>query len=368
MGLIRLLLALCVVAGHTAGWYDMPLLDGAFAVQLFYVISGYYIADILCGKYNIAGGIGVFYSNRLLRLLPTYWIILLLTLLCMPLVGRATHLSLAEWRQALSQADIFSIAAIVFANIAILFQDMALFSYFSPSDGGIHGTLNFRDHTLPMYRFLLVPQAWSIGLELAFYALAPWLVTRSLKLLIGVILLSLLARSASYAAGFFYDPFSYRFFPFELATFCLGALMARSGHCLTLPAAWRPGLLLLCVVTILCFRLIPPIGNLGLPVVLDVAWRQIVLIGGLALALPSLAALDLAPKWDRYLGSLSYPLYINHHFVLLLVMGFTGSDGIGGWKSLLVTALALALAALLVRYVEQPVDRWRQGRIAALRG
>jgi hypothetical protein len=73
MGLIRVLLALAVVDFHAVRFassphfLNLPWINGGVAVQSFFVISGFYMALILSGKY--AGrGVFVFYRARFLRL------------------------------------------------------------------------------------------------------------------------------------------------------------------------------------------------------------------------------------------------------------------------------------------------------------
>lgn len=75
-----------------------------------------------------------------------------------------------------------------------------------------------------LYPALLVPQAWTLGVELAFYIVAPFVLVRRKALLL------LLALSISVRIYLLYvglgksDPWTYRFFPAELALFLLGAL------------------------------------------------------------------------------------------------------------------------------------------------
>ena len=69
MGVLRCLLALSVLLVHDVdGWFK--LIDGAAAVQCFFLISGFYMALVLNERY---ADLGSFYFNRALRLLPTYW-------------------------------------------------------------------------------------------------------------------------------------------------------------------------------------------------------------------------------------------------------------------------------------------------------
>src|SRR5262245_48480055 len=76
MGMVRVALAMAVVLWH------LPLpsykfLSGGLAVQAFFIISGFYMALVLNGKYK---DVGLFYSNRLLRLFPTYFVMVALTI------------------------------------------------------------------------------------------------------------------------------------------------------------------------------------------------------------------------------------------------------------------------------------------------
>jgi len=48
MGIIRLLIA--IVSAHTSKLFDCQMLRGQIAVQLFYVISGFYMSMVLNEK------------------------------------------------------------------------------------------------------------------------------------------------------------------------------------------------------------------------------------------------------------------------------------------------------------------------------
>ena len=62
MGVLRYLLALSVLLVHDVdGWFK--LIDGAAAVQCFFLISGFYMALVLNERY---ADLGSFYFNRAL--------------------------------------------------------------------------------------------------------------------------------------------------------------------------------------------------------------------------------------------------------------------------------------------------------------
>ena len=75
MGLLRVLLAVSVFMTHapqsglTRGLRGF---GGSNAVELFFLVSGFYIALILDKSYSTRMG---FYKNRVLRLFPIYYII-----------------------------------------------------------------------------------------------------------------------------------------------------------------------------------------------------------------------------------------------------------------------------------------------------
>ena len=64
MGTIRLLLAISVVIAHSNPFFGQRLWEGEIAVELFFIISGFYMALILNEKYNTTEKTVIFYQNR----------------------------------------------------------------------------------------------------------------------------------------------------------------------------------------------------------------------------------------------------------------------------------------------------------------
>ncbi len=74
MGIVRTLLASAVVLVHSGSFFLYNITGGGqVAVQMFYIVSGFYMALVLTEKYAEAPV--DFYVNRALRLFPTYWVI-----------------------------------------------------------------------------------------------------------------------------------------------------------------------------------------------------------------------------------------------------------------------------------------------------
>src|ERR1041384_4879061 len=81
MGFYRLILAISVIVAHSGPVFGLTFVDPQTAVQAFFVVSGFYMSLILNEKYvGHRGAYWLFFSNRLLRLLPLYWLTLLLTM------------------------------------------------------------------------------------------------------------------------------------------------------------------------------------------------------------------------------------------------------------------------------------------------
>jgi peptidoglycan/LPS O-acetylase OafA/YrhL len=84
-------------------------------------------------------------------------------------------------------------------NIVLFGQDAIMFL-------GLRGHalafyMDFRSSTPQLWTFLLVPQAWSLGVELTFYLFAPFILGNR-TLLYSCLALSLLARGAAMVSGF----------------------------------------------------------------------------------------------------------------------------------------------------------------------
>ena len=214
MGIIRFLLAVCVVMNHMP--FSAPhFFDSELAVRSFFVISGFYMALILNEKYSLYS---MFLTNRLLRLYPIYFVVLLITFI---FVLFNHHFIYPTFWEILNP---FSFIFIVLANLIILGQDIIMFMGVNYSNGTLFFTANWHNIDLPLYQYLIVPQAWSISIELMFYAIAPFIVKRNPGWIILIIITSTLFRLGMGAIGHNNDPWGYRFFPFELTSFSFGIL------------------------------------------------------------------------------------------------------------------------------------------------
>ena len=167
---------------------------------------------------------------------------------------------------------------------------------------GLTLTADFSVSETPMYQYLLSAPAWTLGVELAFYLFAPFLVRRHTLVIVALICVSILLRLAAAGSGLNHDPWTYRFFPFELALFLWGVVAFRAQQfatqCLESHARTIP--LLTCVF------------YFGAVLFLDLVFERnamsmiFVYYIPLILVIPFLFSLTKDSRIDNLIGELSY--------------------------------------------------------------
>jgi peptidoglycan/LPS O-acetylase OafA/YrhL len=348
LGLLRTLLAISVLFDHLFDRTGETLVGGRLAVQLFYVISGFLISYVLTETDTYRDAIGKFYQNRFLRLYPLYITVALLTLLAHALLNTDF---ISRFTQISNGAD----AALLLTNALLFGQDWIMF--LGIQGGELTLTGNFLDSEVPLYEELLVPQAWTLGVELDFYLVAPFIL-RTRRILWLVLLASLALRAGLIMSGLGRtDPWTYRFFPSELALFLLGALSQQillprmQRWCKQFPGLPTWGTAALIVVCLTHFHVALP------PTLRDAATLLV-----FAALLPLSFLFQTEHRWDRKVGEMSYPIYICHALVILLfdhlAAGFTRLHP--GWSVFLILLASVAFGMLLDRTIGRRVERMRR--------
>ena len=271
---------------------------GSNSVEIFFVLSGFYIALILDKTYSTPLG---FYKNRILRLFPIYYIICVLVLI--------QAVCFSEIRE--SRFD-FPAKALFFgtiANVTLIGSDWLMFMQWR-GDNLHFGS--FWNSELPLHHMLLVPQSWSIGIELAFYLFAPILCRVKTFTLIPILMTLLVSRFVGFILGLSIDPWTYRFFPFELPMFLIGILLYRfkSRRGTNYKIDWFK-IQLLVLTFYLGFSFITNRYNVNR------FWQMLAL----------LILICIVVIWgeenskDKKVGELSYPIYMSH---LLVISSYQG--------------------------------------------
>lgn len=367
MGLIRFLLALAVALAHTSGWTYFP---GKEAVEVFYIISGFYMSMILNEKYlQKKGSYKLFITNRFLRLFPSYWVVLLLTVVFSVIVYEASgHQQGGGLRMYLlyhKDLSFTTVAYLVFTNIFLFFQDLACFFGLNTATGNLYFTRNFYQTNPMVVTFLLVPQAWTIGLELLYYLIAPFLVRRSLYLILLLIALSFILRVALIHAGMHYDPWNYRFFPNEILFFLLGNISYRIYvYMKSRIASIKNGPVIL--YGLFFFITLFTLSFQTIIKVAEPRYIQVLYFCVFFCCLPFIFLLTRKSKLDRLIGELSYPIYISH----ILMAEFCASLNIPNrvLSNILAIALTLVFSLLINKFLIERIEKYRQKRVAVNAG
>lgn len=381
MGFLRVYLAICVIFAHCPSSLPWDSYSGREAVQIFFIISGFYMQFILGqGKYR---SIRDFYKSRILRIFLPYYACLSIVLFSTAIA----YLAVGEWltlSATISREDNGSLGGVLatLTNGTILFQDWTLFFEHDAGEP-LRYTANFWESKAPLWHFLWIPQAWSVGLELTFYLVAPFLARFSTRRLLTIAAISISVRLYCYfQLDLLHGPWHYRFFPFELAHFCYGMLAAR--------------------VLVAYPNLLTQITNLGdnlskrlgayFPFVFFsvstvvfighsfvthlfqyyadgqyVAGRELYFLFSLfswILIIPVLFSFSRNLKIDRWIGELSYPVYLLHFTIMLLIKGLFMLTGINASLiGIACTVVTITSACLLQIFLLQPMERWRQSLV-----
>jgi peptidoglycan/LPS O-acetylase OafA/YrhL len=204
----------------------------------------------------------------------------------------------------------------------------------------------------------LVPQAWSLAVELMFYLFAPLLVqarTRWLIVLCGIV--TLIRTSLSIWKPHESLSLNYFWFPLQLPFFLLGIFSYRwmkvsANH-------WKNRWIRL--------------GGIGMAfmIVIGYGWipagvGPILSCGAMGLLIPALFLIE--GKAGTFLGELSYPIYVVHILVKWIILGVLGVQQSGEKRVAGIVLLGASILAAIgiEKLIGTRVEAWRASRTQAL--
>ena len=326
---------LCVVLFHAG---VMSLAGGFVGVDVFFVLSGFFITGLLVKELAGSGSIDVarFYGARLLRLIPLMLVVIAATLaVVMTLYAPIDRASIASGAAG---------AAVSVNNIGLALTEA---DYFGSGQN-------------PLLHL------WSLAVEVQFYLLWP-LVLLALagaarkrgavtagSLLSGLLIVGALSFAASLWLTAVAQPWGFFNLPARIWEFALGGILsvimmdeklieARTGSVLQFAGV---GALLLAVWTYDGSMHYP-----GAAALLPALGAAALIIGGAA-APASTVSRALSASWLRWLGGVSYGWYLWHWPLVGFAEVVNPQIGVVG--KLVWSGAALGLAVLTLRWVETP--------------
>ncbi|WP_435018127.1 acyltransferase family protein [Tundrisphaera sp. TA3] len=334
---IRAVAFLMVFVGH-AGWGH--IVPGGLGVTIFFFLSGYLITTLMRREADRSGTVSLkhFYARRCLRIFPPFYLVLGVSTLATVLFAPAD-----------------------FRPLATLAQAFQLTNYY---------LILFGREGIPLG--LVV--AWSLAVEEHFYLLFPplylglrkWLSRRAqamtLLALCGAILAWRCLLVYGFGAG---ETRTYEGTDTRADSILFGCILALQGNPVLDPPRYGLGgrrsgrLLFVGGLLALLFSLVVrdprfretfrySIQGLALIPIFDAAIRHP--------DAPLFRALNF--RWVRFLGVLSYSLYLLHFSILILVGAFTPLPKVA--TAVVSLALSLVLSYAIFVLIEQPFARMRK--------
>jgi peptidoglycan/LPS O-acetylase OafA/YrhL len=348
MGTLRTLFALSVFFDHARPGSPL-LVGGQYAVQLFYVISGFLISYVLVERRTYAN-VTNFYVNRYLRLYPIYVVVALITLAALLATHRAGFITVFR------EAPVSATVLLVLSNLLLFGQDWIMF--LGVQAHHLTFVKHFTDSDVLLFEGLITHQTWTLGVELTFYVIAPFVLPRR-NLIFVLLAMSVGLRIYLMYIGLgFQDPWTYRFFPAELALFLAGAL----SHQLLLPLyrRLRESTQHRLAIVATAFMIFVAVAYFLVPV--PQAVKLSVLFGSFIVLVPLTFLFQNFHPLDAWIGNLSYPIYVGH-ILVFRVLGIVAERlKITDATTLLVlgTIAVIGFAVLLDRGVAQPFESVRK--------
>lgn len=319
MGAFRLLLAVLVAVSHMGKTFA-GLNPGVVAVISFLIISGFVMTSLIERNYKTTASVGRFYLDRALRLYPQFLLYFL------------ASCAVIDWLlPGTPQA-----AELTIENILTSLTMLPLGFYMF----GVGSSW-------------ILPAGWSLGLELCFYLVFPFLLIFKLRgvafvLSVGVFLVACFGYINT-------DVYGYRLLPGVLFIFLCGSYLYR-------PQA--KGLLVAGLTTVAASVLFVAIMT---GVIARHPFNAEVTLG-IALGIPAVLVLTRFKyhRVDELLGNISYGVFLNHFVVMYLLRGFW-PVAYDAQMVTVVLVLAFGLSGVSYYFVEKPILALRHKLRAGLK-
>jgi len=331
LGTFRFILAYLVFSSHFPG-YVAKLNLGITSVIIFYFISGHLMMKSYARfkKYSPTP-VRSFYIDRCIKIFPQYLIVLALTVICFKFLGPSGQ---------------NTYESVSFETTKIIFDALLIpLNFATGSIGDLYLNIGSR---------AIIPPAWSLSVEFNFYLMVPLLVLiTQKKLLVVTITSGALLTFSIFSENPYLGTynFGYRYIATMLVVFIFGMLSSS-----TEDRDKKATLLIWAYFVTLFIIVLPPFT----------AWYQFAvqeIIIGIVIALPLFhffMNFKTQNKWltllDRWLGDLSYPIFLSHILGIYLAQHLFGVSPFAKIYfmagSILIFLFISSLLALLQRYID----------------
>ncbi|MFY0571580.1 acyltransferase family protein [Archangium lansingense] len=321
---LRCLSIVAVVAYHVAGSHQGLIGRGYLGVSLFFAISGFLITTLLLRERDKAGHISLrgFFARRALRIFPLYYAVL----------GLYAVLVFLSEKDPVVRGDFFSNLPAFLTYTSNWFVPPAV------------------DKRVIFYF------AWSLATEEQFYLLWPLVMALSRRtwmpvlFMVGLLGVSLFAPWAVSAGFLDASQLGGRVLTSVSASICMGCLAAHLTHspkgfawvARVLGQAWSVPLMVVLLAGVVVWHEAPN----GL-----ISLVMTALVVATCIRPEQPLAPVLGHAWVRYVGTVSYGVYLMHMLALNLVRRVVPGQGVAVYF-VLTLLVSVAVATLSHRYFE----------------
>jgi peptidoglycan/LPS O-acetylase OafA/YrhL len=324
-GTLRFILSVFVALSHI-GLLFFGYNEGVWAVILFYMLSGYIMSYFMDKVFDFSvKGLKGFYIDRFIRVYPLYFVILVLTGIFF-LVSPAVHVSLT--------------LKIIVANLLII--PLNYYMYLPIS-------------VIPKSDIIMIPPAWSLGAEVQYYLLSPFLIHFK-KVRVFILVFSLAIFTLGATGKLNPEYFAYRLVPGILFVFILGSYLYESLHMNEGRQKATKGILMFVLAYCVVLTLF-----LMQTKALHTVYNSEVLFG-VIVGIPIIYFLGLIKtrkKFDDVLGSLAYGIFLVHFLILWLLQAYMPEATIYT-KTCIVLSSSFLLSWLAHVCIEKPLTSLRR--------
>lgn len=318
MGLFRLLLAMLVAVSH-AGISFHDYNPGVVAVISFFILSGYVMSMLIEKYYKKPPDISTFYLDRAARIFPQFLFYMLLASACIYFLeidsSFTKNLNFANW----------------LLNFLVL--PLGFYMYWAGGEA------------------LVIPQAWSLGLEMTFYLVIPWVtVYCTSRQIYQLAFVSFLVFLTAYFGKLNTDIFGYRLLFGTFFIFLIGwSFLRNDSHQkkFRVTVFLSAGALLLTAYKDHFLYQLP--YNKEVLVGLMIGILVVGLIKNLGFS-----------RLDEFFGNLSYGVFLNHFIIIWMMKKIFVIKTFDAFNIVILLISSCALAFFSFLYIERPALKWRR--------